>query len=520
MIKNRFYILICLLFSLSVISCSEENDLDDTPTIGTEKNGVYLGTLTYGSDAMQTVPQKLSVKKSKDEHVDLSMNHLPWKGQANLSVVLEDVMASLEEYGGTVFLSTQQVFQQKDGEEVSLEFSVTLKGTIQGDQVDLEADLDFIQPALGSQKAKFTGNKITEELSSDARITAFGIDSEAIIAEGSRLYEDTHEIKLAIQKDITEEQLKNLVPAIEISEGATISPSLGEPQDFSKPVKYHVTSEDGVVSNEYLVSLFERPEVFSFNEWELKNVEGPEECQFTLPKGNGSFSWASTDGLFANLMDNPEQPESEIQPAKPADHFGIEASQEVTEGKYSAKIETLQMRPSEVYGVPAVTGSMLYTGTFVRSFKNQADSMRLGYPIHYQPLAITGQYKYKRGERYLSCEDISKPTEVVELHDKDECLIWAVLYEAGRSDDEMLSLKDLFFTDSSKIVAEALLKSSENQLEYTPFECPLIFKEGKEFNYRKEYRIALLFSSSASGYRYSGAPGSTLWIDQVKIITE
>lgn len=41
-----------------------------------------------------------------------------------------------------------------------------------------------------------------------------------------------------------ETDLTNLTPEIEISEGATISPAVGEAQDFSKPVKYVVTAEN------------------------------------------------------------------------------------------------------------------------------------------------------------------------------------------------------------------------------------------------------------------------------------
>ncbi len=39
--------------------------------------------------------------------------------------------------------------------------------------------------------------------------------------------------------------LKNLTPAITISEKASISPSSGQSQDFTSPVIYRVTAEDG-----------------------------------------------------------------------------------------------------------------------------------------------------------------------------------------------------------------------------------------------------------------------------------
>src|SRR3989344_1803026 len=48
--------------------------------------------------------------------------------------------------------------------------------------------------------------------------------------------------------------LKTLTPVITVSENATISPTSGTTQDFSKPVTYTVTAEDGSKQN-YIVTV-------------------------------------------------------------------------------------------------------------------------------------------------------------------------------------------------------------------------------------------------------------------------
>lgn len=55
--------------------------------------------------------------------------------------------------------------------------------------------------------------------------------------------------------------LNNMVPIIEVSADARLSPASGVPQDFSggKTVKYTVTSEDGNITNEYIVSVKKEP---------------------------------------------------------------------------------------------------------------------------------------------------------------------------------------------------------------------------------------------------------------------
>ncbi len=70
--------------------------------------------------------------------------------------------------------------------------------------------------------------------------------------ESSSIDNDNHTINITMPYGT---DLTNLVPAITISYGASISPLSGTTQDFSTPVQYTVTSGDGSNRNIYIVSV-------------------------------------------------------------------------------------------------------------------------------------------------------------------------------------------------------------------------------------------------------------------------
>ncbi len=93
--------------------------------------------------------------------------------------------------------------------------------------------------------------------SSDAGIITFGIDGqtgEAVIDTVNH----TVSVEMPFGTDVTA-----LAPTLEVSAGATVVPASGEPQDFSNPVTYTVTAEDGTTTVEWTVtvSVFEPPVV-------------------------------------------------------------------------------------------------------------------------------------------------------------------------------------------------------------------------------------------------------------------
>jgi hypothetical protein len=101
---------------------------------------------------------------------------------------------------------------------------------------------DYDERSLGATFS--TTIRIGVPLSSEAELISFTFDASTSIL-ASRIDTMAHTLHFTLEQgtDIT-----SLIPQIEISERATLSPAAGEPQDFTDPVTYTITSEDGLVS--------------------------------------------------------------------------------------------------------------------------------------------------------------------------------------------------------------------------------------------------------------------------------
>lgn len=75
-------------------------------------------------------------------------------------------------------------------------------------------------------------------------------------------------------------------------------------------------------------------------------------------------------------------------------------------------------------------------------------------------------------------------------------------------------------TDSPYIVLKAQLEDKTEQHDWTYFEIPFSEMNNKSFDVNKQYKITFVCTSSEEGATYNGAPGSTLWIDDFKILTD
>ena len=505
--------LLSLLLLGGIVGCDDVDDDTDQPTIGHEHDGVYKGILSYRLANNEAewidLTQKIYLQKSGDERVDMQINNLPW-GEIDLnSLLLKTVEATQVEFQGLVTLFTNQ--QSMEIENLLL--GIELNGELTPDLLtfEIEANIEF-EGKISRYELQFTGNRLAVDESSDARITSFTIDHPKVINEAARLYEKEGVIKIGVLADISPEELSKLRPLLGISAGATVKPGLNQVQDFTKPVVYTVTSQDGIVSKTYTVNLFNRLEKSGFEEWELANKDLSTIQQYKLPKANSVFSWCSSDGLFAPYMGAP---------ANAAKEFGVIPTTDSYKGSRAVKITTLATNPSKLYNIPAITAGELYIGSFQFSISKPYGYIRYGTPVNYRPLAIKGAYKYKAGEDYYLCMNPATPQEVVKVNNQqDSFYIRALLFEVtNRENEEEMLTKETVWT-SDKIVAVAELISDEQQSSYKEFTAPFVFLANKSYSYTKEYQMAVIISSSANGVRFSGAPGSTLWLDELEIILE
>ncbi len=94
---------------------------------------------------------------------------------------------------------------------------------------------------------------VFEAPSTETDITAFSFPEQTGAATIDATAH-TVEIEVAYGTDLTD-----LIPTIEVSEGATIDPLSGVAQDFSSDVTYTVTAEDGLTIQAWIVTVTEAP---------------------------------------------------------------------------------------------------------------------------------------------------------------------------------------------------------------------------------------------------------------------
>lgn len=302
--------------------------------------------------------------------------------------------------------------------------------------------------------------------------------------------------------------IKAVAPQFTISEGAGIQPASGTPQDFSKPVIYTVTSEDGEWKKEYRVSLLQNvaPDNFKFENWTL------------YPDGNYYIPYELVDAEHQNIWASGNSGFSLIAPEKRPEAYPTQRTTDAAQGTYAAYLETKSTGAlGAIVGMPIAPGN-LFLGSFdaAKALTAPLEATIFGIPFNKKPLRLTGSYKYISGGSVT--DKTGKP---VTPEQQDLCDIYAVLFKASPEKPFLNGANVL--TDPS-VVAVAQLASG------TPTTGSGYRALDLAFNYKSEvnegdlaafvYKIAVVFSSSKNGAIFEGAVGSKLYIDDVKVVTQ
>ena len=307
---------------------------------------------------------------------------------------------------------------------------------------------------------------------------------------------------------------RSFIPTFQISEGATIKLGgedfvAGTAVDFTQTQTFEIYSQKGS-KHTYKISVQEWIETtfaHDMNEWELRNETTSEEDKFQEfyePAG-----WAtSNEGLrWIKMMYDKLY-------AKDAPYL-------VTESDGAARLETVDTKGQPGFGgfipaIPKVTSGSVFNGSFVVNISNTLKSTRFGESCRKEPKAFSGKYKYQAGTTYYLCADPVKANEVKEDASKtDAPAINAVLFEVDAYAYDYLDGTNLLTSD--KIAAIASVKDAGSHESYVDFNVSFEWKEGKSWDASKKYKLAIVYSSSKDGDKFSGAPGSVLYVDDLKV---
>lgn len=488
--KTKLLYVFSMLCMLSLfVACSDD---DKVEPIGTGFDGVYKGTLDVdldGTKVGENLPQKVYVTKVGENQLKMELKNFSFGQMALGDISVDKCNAEMQGENACKFDGEQKLTLPLVGE-----CDVVMNGTIVGDKLEMVIDVKATQSGAAiTVKVDFSGTKLAADQSSEAKITAFTFDSKEVLSQP--VIEGTN-ITFMVTDTIKPEILAALIPTIQISEKATITPASGVAQDFSQPVTYTVTSEDGITTTVYTVSVAGKMQKYSLDEWVNKGT-GKAAYQTPYPedKWATSSAGASLLALFGYTGGFPVVP-----------------TDDAVSGT-AAKLVT--KNTADISMAPAITSGSLYTGRFAIDLSNQLNSTKFGVMCDKKPLLFNGYYKYTPGEMYLDGSDKKNIVEHPEL--TDECSIKGVLYEVA---DESETLTGLNIGNSEKIVAVASLADGTAKAEYTPFSLEFKFVEGKDYDPAKLYKLALIFSSSSKGDAFQGAPGSTLYVDELEVVFE
>lgn len=304
-----------------------------------------------------------------------------------------------------------------------------------------------------------------------------------------------------------------LAPEFALTEGASIDPPSGTVRDFETPQTYTVTSQDRQYDKVYTVTVNNPGISLTYDFEHIRYIESPRYKYDVFyevnPDGSESFEWASGNQGYALTGRGTLDPST----------FPTYQS---TEG-HDGKCLVLTTRTTGTFGnamnAPIAAGN-LFIGDFVVNPSAPAKSTHFGRPFDRKPINLSGYYRYKPGETYYRLnKSLSDKLEPVPGK-VDEFNIYGVLFERP----EIGYLDGTNILTSPDVTAVALFKDGDRTPTDTwrHFSLPFIYLKKLDFEklFDGKYSIAIVMSSSIDGDTFSGAPGSTLMVDQLVLTCE
>ena len=169
----------------------------------------------------------------------------------------------------------------------------------------------------------------------------------------------------------------------------------------------------------------------------------------------------------------------------------------------------------------AMVGKRIAAGNlFIGSFDGMSalmDAMKatqFGKPFDRKPIKFEGYYKFTPGKDFQD-----EKGNIVEGKE-DICNIYAVIYKNHDDQGNPVVLYGDNVKTSKQLVGIAEVKGIKNTDSWTKFETIFDYSEDIDIQLleNRGYSMAIVCSSSEEGANFKGAVGSTLCVDELKII--
>lgn len=517
--KKLFYYLFAVLCTVALFSsCSDDDDNgkngDDQIEVA-DISGNYKGTLVVsinGSGA-DPVSQVISIIKSGDQtsQVVLSLKNFSF---ANNLVGDIEVPCTVEEKDGVQSFSGQKdlKFTTEFGQMLGT-LPTSISGTVKDGKISMKIGVT-VAALDQTVDVAFEGDRMSGNESGEAKILDFVIDSE-FVTEQPVIDDENGTIAFKVNDAATNDDLKALTPTFQISDKATVSPASGIVQDFSggKSVEYTVMAENGT-TKVYTVSIVGKNSIlkYSFEKWGELSASATMKWFSPLPLNELATANNGVGYLIAFDFTNKYNLSYGTLEEKEAGYKGT-----------AAKLITQYTKGAGFGMAPAITPGSLFTGRFefqvVTDPKEQLKLTKFGISYTKKPLYFKGAFKYKAGDNFVDGSDKNDVKE--NTGDKDQCGIYALLYEATNEKEEEVILDGNTITNSEYRVAIAQIKDgSDTEDKWVEFNEAFTYFEGKVYDSSKKYKMAIVCSSSKAGDSFKGAVNSTLFVDELEIIGE
>lgn len=309
--------------------------------------------------------------------------------------------------------------------------------------------------------------------------------------------------------------LTSLAPTFRITEGATISPASGTVRDFSQgPLTYTVTSQDGQWSRLYTLRFnptyvtVKDTVAYDFEHYMLE----PENQAYYVwqEQADGSLStvWASGNAGFRLSKASAKPGEYPTYVVEKGRHGYAVACTTRSTGGFG---ELVNRR---------IASGNLFLGKFdvSQALVNTLHATQFGIPFDKKPMSFQGYYKYHRGSDYQDVDGSIMPDQ------KDYGAIYAVLYRNHDDKGNPVVLYGDNVKTSPQLVAIADMGDIDDtgDDDWHEFKASFVYYNNKDLDQEtlktRGYSLAIVFSSSKDGDNFKGAIGSTLILDDVRIV--